>query len=69
MNTEASWVAVMVAGIVILMAVLSPPGQRGKLPRLETIDRPAAAYRVPLFGSIARRMNALTWRLESIPVE
>lgn len=69
MNTEASWIAVMVAGVVVLLAILSPGRTRGQLPRLEAIERPPMVYRVPLLGTIARRANALTWRLESIPVE
>jgi hypothetical protein len=74
MNKEASWIAVMLAVLLVLMALLSPPGAREDLPLLETLDRPAArACRAPLMGALLGQMQrwvmVLTWQLESFPAE
>ncbi len=74
MAKEASWVAAMLAALVILMAVVSPPGTRQSLPMLKALDRPPASIvRAPLIGSILghmqRQVVVLTWELERIPAE
>jgi hypothetical protein len=74
MTKEASWVAVMLAALLILMALMSPPGSGQGPPMLETVDRPQVTLRrVPLVGSILsqveRRVTILTWQLERIPTE
>jgi hypothetical protein len=74
MNREADWVAAMLAGLLILLALLAPARAEGQLPTLgETASPSAIVYRVPLvgplIGQVQRLMFAAAWRLEAIPME
>jgi hypothetical protein len=74
MSREAGWVATMLAGLLLLMALLAPARVRGQLPSLEEAERPApVVYHLPLVGPIIgrvqRMMIAATWQLEAIPTE
>lgn len=73
MSKEAGWIATMLAVLLIVMALLSPP-TAGQLPTLEEMEKPPATIiRVPLvgplIGRIQRQMIEATWQLEAIPIE
>jgi hypothetical protein len=73
MSKEASWIATMLAVLLIVMALLSPRAE-GRLPTLEEVEKPPATIiRAPLVGPIIgwvqRQMIGVTWQLEAIPTE
>jgi hypothetical protein len=72
MNKEASWVAAMLAVLLVLLALFPPVRAEGQLPELR--ERPAEAdCRVPLIcpivGQVQRLMSRAAWQLETIPME
>jgi hypothetical protein len=72
MNKEASWIAAMLAVLLILLALFPPVRAEGQLPELG--ERPAEVdCRVPLicpiFGQVQRLMSRAAWQLETIPME
>jgi hypothetical protein len=74
MNREAGWIAVILAGLLLLLAMMSPRQPAGGLPTLEAIEeRPAQTCQVPVVGSVVcgvhRMFSTVTWQLEMIPVE
>jgi hypothetical protein len=74
MYKEASWIAVVLAGLLLLMAFLAPAQDRGALPVLDEVERPIPVVgHVPLVGPIIgrvqRQLVLVTWRLDSIPIE
>ena len=74
MDRESSWVAAMLAGLLIDMALLSPARPEGQLPTLADTERPPATIcRVPLVGPvigwIQRQITLVTWQLEAVPME
>ena len=74
---ETTWIAIMLAGLIALMAFLSPARPEGQLPTLEEMERPTIEttiyHHVPLVGPvierIERRIVAVTWQLEAIEYE
>jgi hypothetical protein len=76
MSKEASWVAAVLAGLLLLMALFAPAQGRGDLPTLDDAESPredSVIGHVPLVGPILeyvqRQLVLATWRLENAPIE
>ena len=74
MSKEASWIAAVLAGLLLLMALLAPAHDRGDLPVLAEVERPIPVVSHvpvvgPIIGRVQRQMILVTWRLERIPIE
>jgi hypothetical protein len=74
MSKEASWIAAVLAGLLLLMAFLAPARDRGDLPVLGEIERPIPVISHvplvgPIIGRVQRQLILVTWRLDSIPIE
>jgi hypothetical protein len=72
MNKEASWVAAMLAVLLVLLALFPPVRAEGQLPELG--EQPVEVdCRVPLIcpvvGQMQRLMSRAAWQLETIPME
>lgn len=74
MSKEASWIAAVLTGLLLLMALLAPPQDRGDLPVLAEVERPIPVVSHvplvgPIIGRVQRQMILVTWQLEAIPIE
>ena len=74
MSKEAGWIAAVLAGLLLLMALLAPAQNKGDLPALGEMERPMPMVSHvplvgPIIGRVQRQMILVTWRLESIPIE
>jgi hypothetical protein len=74
MSKEASWIAAVLAGLLLLMAFLTPARDRGDLPALTEVERPIPVISHvplvgPIIGRVQRQMILVTWQLEAIPIE
>jgi hypothetical protein len=74
MSKEASWIAAVLAGLLLLMALLAPAQDRGALPVLAEVERPIPVISHvplvgPIIGRVQRQMILVTWQLEAIPIE
>ena len=74
MSKEASWIATVLAGLLLLMVFLAPPRDRGDLPILAEVERPIPVVSHvplvgPIIGHVQQQMILVTWRLDSIPIE
>lgn len=74
MHKEASWIAAVLAGLLLLMALLAPAQDRGDLPMLAEVERPIPVISHvplvgPIIGRVQRQMILVTWQLEAIPIE
>jgi hypothetical protein len=74
MHKEASWIAAVLAGLLLLMTFLAPAHDRGDLPVLAEVERPIPVVSHvpvvgPIIGRVQRQMILVTWQLETIPIE
>ena len=74
MSKEASWIAAVLAGLLLLMALLTPAQDRGDLPALAEVEKPIPVVSHvplvgPIIGRVQRQMILVAWRLDSIPIE